>query len=148
MKSLNLSLLLAPGLLALGLVSGLPLAAQTADQQSNTTQQAAQPAVRTPDPARQSKHLAKRLNLTPDQENQIEPILADRIQQSQAIRSDSSLSPKDRAAKMRALRQDSEAKIKSVLTSDQQQKYDQMLQQEHDRMMQRRQERQQTAPSA
>jgi Spy/CpxP family protein refolding chaperone len=147
MKSLNLSFLLAPGLLALGLASGLPLAAQTPDQQSNTPQ-AAQSAPRTPDPVRQSKHLAKRLNLTPDQENQIEPILADRIQQSQAIRSDATLSPKDRAAKMRTLRQDSEAKIKSVLTSDQQQKYDQMRQQEHDRMMQHRQEHQQTAPSA
>ncbi|HWF45536.1 MAG TPA: hypothetical protein VG168_00905 [Bryobacteraceae bacterium] len=136
-----------PIFLALGLASSLALAAQTPDQQ-NSAPQAAQTAPRTPDPARQAKHLAKQLNLTPDQVNQIEPILADRIQQMEAIHNDSSLSKQDRVAKMRALRQDSVAKIKSLLTSDQQQKYDQILQQQHDRMMQRRQERQQTAPLA
>jgi Spy/CpxP family protein refolding chaperone len=136
-----------PIFLALGLASGLTLAAQTPDQQNNTPP-AAQPARRTPDPARQAKHLAKQLNLTPDQVNQIEPILADRMQQMQAIRNDASVSKQDRIAKMRALHQDTQAKIKSVLTGDQQQKYDQLLQQEHDRMMQRRQERQQAPPSA
>ena len=133
-----------PIFLAFGLASSFALVAQTPDQQNPP--QASQPAPRTPDPARQVKHLAKQLNLTPDQVNQIAPILADRAQQMQAIRSDASLSKKDRFAKMRALHQDSEAKIKSVLTGDQQQRYDQILQQEHDRMMQRRQERQQAAP--
>jgi Spy/CpxP family protein refolding chaperone len=136
-----------PIFLALGLASGLTLAAQTPDQQNNAPQ-AAQASRHTPDPARQAKHLAKRLNLTPEQENQIQPILADRMQQMQAIRNDASLSKEDRVAKIKALHQDSEAKIKSVLTGDQQQKYDQLRQQEHERMMQRRQERQQTPPSA
>jgi hypothetical protein len=136
-----------PIFLALGLASSFALAAQTPDQQSNAPQ-AAQAAPRTPDPALEANRLAKRLNLTPDQVNQIEPILADRIQQMQAIRSDATLSRKDRFAKVRALHQDTVAKIKSVLTSDQQQKYDEMLQRQHDRMLQRRQERQQTAPPA
>jgi hypothetical protein len=136
-----------PIFLALGLGSSLALVAQTPDQQS-TAPQAAQAAPRTPDPARQANRLAKQLNLTPDQVNQIEPILASRIQQMQAIRSDASLSKQDRVAKVRALHEDSVAKIKSVLTSDQQQKYDQILRQQHERMMQRRQEKQQTPPSA
>ena len=136
-----------PIFLALGLASCLTLAAQTPDQQTNVPQ-ASQTARPAPDPARQANHLAKRLNLTPDQVNQIEPILANQIQQIQAIRNDSSLSKQDRFAKIRALHQDSVAKIKSVLNTDQQQKYDEMLQKQHDRMMQRRQERQQPAPSA
>lgn len=136
-----------PIFLALGLASCLTLAAQTPDQQNNGPQ-SSEATRSAPDPARQANHLAKRLNLTPDQVNQVEPILAGQIQQIQAIRSDASLSRTDRIAKIRALHQDSVAKIKSVLNADQQRKYDQMLEKEHDRMMQRRQERQQSAPSA
>ncbi len=95
-----------------------------------------------PDPSRQVQMLAKRLNLSEDQQNQILPILTDRQQQIENIRSDSSLSPKDRHAKMRAVREDSEAKIKSVLTDTQKQTYDAMLQHMRDRAQQHRQERQ------
>lgn len=90
------------------------------------------------DPNRQLKMLTKRLNLTADQQNQLLPILTDRQQQFESIRSDASLSPKDRHAKMRALREDSENRIKALLTDDQKQTYDQMQQRMRERMKQHR----------
>jgi periplasmic protein CpxP/Spy len=86
-------------------------------------------------PDRQVRAMAKRLNLTADQQQQILPILTDRNQQIQSIRNDSSLSPKDRHAKMAAVREDNQNKIKALLTPDQRNAYDQMLQQtrEHHR---------------
>lgn len=94
------------------------------------------------DPDRQLKMLSKRLNLTADQQQQILPVLTDRQQQFEKIRSDSSLAPNDRRDKMRSLHEDSEAKIKAVLNDDQKQKYDQMQQQMRERMQQRREQQQ------
>ena len=81
------------------------------------------------DPQRQVQMLTKKLNLTADQQQQLLPILTARNQQIQSIRNDSSLSRKDRHEKMLAIREDSQNKIKALLTQDQQQTYDQMLQQ-------------------
>jgi hypothetical protein len=94
------------------------------------------------DPNRQVKFMTKRLNLTADQQNQLLPILTARQQQFESIRSDSSLSKEDRRAKMRAAREDSEGKIKALLTDDQKQTYDQMQQQMRERMKQHREEQQ------
>ena len=47
----------------------------------------------------------------------------------QAIRNDSSLSHQDRHAKILTIREDSQTKIKALLTPDQQKAYDGMLQQ-------------------
>jgi periplasmic protein CpxP/Spy len=91
-----------------------------------------------PDPARELSRLTKRLNLTSDQQNQLLPILTDRQQQLSGIVNDSSLSPKDRHAKVQALREDSDAKIKAVLSENQKQQYEQMQQQMRERMEQRR----------
>jgi Spy/CpxP family protein refolding chaperone len=87
------------------------------------------------DPNRQSQRLTKKLNLTADQQQQLLPILTDRNQQVQAVLNDNSLSRKDRHERMLAIRQDSENKIKAVLTPEQQQAYDKMLQEarEHHR---------------
>jgi Spy/CpxP family protein refolding chaperone len=93
-------------------------------------------------PDQQAAMLQKRLGLTDDQVSQIKPILADRQQQMQAIREDSSAAPADRMAKARSVMQDSNAKIKAILTEDQRVKYDQMEQQMRGRMRERMQERQ------
>jgi periplasmic protein CpxP/Spy len=87
------------------------------------------------DPNRQVRMLPKRLNLTADQQQQLLPILTERNQQAQNVRNDSSLSRKDRHEKMLAVREESQNKIRAILTQDQQQAYDQMLQQarEHHR---------------
>ena len=78
------------------------------------------------DPNRRVKMLAKRLNLTQDQQQQLLPILTEEQQNSMNVRNDSSLTPQERKDKMMSIRKDGEAKVKGVLTGDQQQKYDKM----------------------
>lgn len=120
------------------LAVALPVAGQTGDA-PQAQEQGTQGQRHEADPARQVRLLSKRLNLSADQQKQILPILNDRLQQSQAIRSDSSLSPKDRHAKLRDLRQDTEGKIEAVLNADQKQAYVQMRQQAEERGRQNRQ---------
>ena len=83
--------------------------------------------------------MAKRLNLTADQQSQIQPIVADEMSQMMGLRNDSSLAPRDRMQKMRSIHEDSNAKIKAILTPDQRTQFDAMQQQQRDRMRQRRQ---------
>lgn len=90
------------------------------------------------DPNQQVQRLAKRLNLTQDQQNQILPILTNQHQQMQSIMNDSSLSNKDRREKMRTLREQTDTQVKAVLTDSQKQQYEQMQQQQRERMQQRR----------
>lgn len=85
------------------------------------------------DPNKEVQHLTKKLNLTADQQNQILPILTSRQQQMEGIRNDSSLSAQDRRAKFRAVREDSDSKIRAVLNDDQKKTYDQMQQQMRER---------------
>jgi len=80
------------------------------------------------DPSQQLKRLTKRLNLTPDQQNQLLPILTDRQQQMSALRGDTSLSGQERRAKAQTLREDFDSKIKAVLNDSQKQQYEQMRQ--------------------
>ena len=137
-KVFNLAL---SALFGLGVAIAAPQAQDTA-----ATPQSSQPAERhQPDPNRQVRMLTKKLNLTADQQNQILPILTSRQEQMQNIRADASLSPQDRRAKMRAAREDSDTKIRGLLTDDQKKSYDQMQQQMRERMQQHREERQQSA---
>jgi len=99
------------------------------------------------DPDRQVKILTKKLDLTADQQTQIRSILTDRQQQFESIRNVSSLAPKDRREKMHTLREDSENKIKGVLTDSQKQTYDQMQQQMRERMQQHRYDQEQSPSS-
>lgn len=78
------------------------------------------------DPDHQLKHLTKELDLTADQQTQIKPILAARDQQAQQIFQDQSMAPQDRHSKMKAIQDDSNAKIEAVLNSTQKQKFEQM----------------------
>jgi hypothetical protein len=80
------------------------------------------------DPSQQLRRLTKKLNLTSEQQNQLLPILTDRQQQMTALLNDGSLSAQDRHAKARALREDSDSKIKAVLNDNQKQQYQQMRQ--------------------
>jgi Spy/CpxP family protein refolding chaperone len=97
------------------------------------------PVHHTADPNRQLKMLAKKLALTGDQQSQLLPILTERDQQMAAVQSDSSLSRKDRHAKLKAIHLDSEAKLHAVLTDTQRQAYDQMEQDRRERAQTRRQ---------
>jgi len=135
------------------LCTGLVMA-QSPDQNQpqNTnapTAQSAPPAQhRTPDPARQAKHLGKQLGLTSDQVNQLTPILADRQQQLEGVRSDTTLTPQDRREKVRGIMDDSKTKIEAVLTDPQKQQYEQMLATQRERRRQRMQSQQQPQPQS
>ncbi len=114
--------------LAVGL-SGNALLAQ--DQSASPPVSAQSPAPRpahVPNPRHQAKKMAKELNLTPDQVSKIEPILADRDQQVQGLRSDTTLAPSDKKAKMHGIRQDSDSRIEAILTDTQKQQYEQIKQ--------------------
>ncbi len=117
-------------------VIGVAVAAPQQDQQAPAPTQAREH--RPVDPNRQVKMLSKRLNLSADQQNQLLPILTNREQQIAALRADNTLSAKDRHAKMREIRESSDAQIRALLNDNQKQAYDQMLQQHRERAQQRR----------
>ena len=131
--------------LAIGTMLGIStlIAAPQAPEQNPPPAQNTQPAGRhQADPNQQVRRLTKKLNLTADQQNQLLPILADRQQQIANLMNDGSLAPKDRHTKMRAIREDSDSKINSVLTDTQKQTYAQMEQQMRERAQQHREQNQ------
>jgi hypothetical protein len=89
------------------------------------------------DPQRQIKRLSRKLQLTPQQAAQIEPILQNRQQQLAQLRADTSLTPRDRRSRLRAVLQQSNQQLQAVLSDSQRQQYQQMMQQ----AMQRRRAR-------
>lgn len=127
--------------LALGafLIAGLSGSAMLAQDQSQPAAGAppaassqapsdAQPPRHTPNPQHQAKMMARKLGLTPDQESKIEPILADRMQQVQSARADTTLAPADMQAKIRGINQNSDGQIQAILNDTQKQQYEQMKQ--------------------
>lgn len=113
------------------LLSAGMLCAQTPDPNQAAAPQAAQSGQATPhreaNPDKMAAHLGKKLNLSNDQISQIKPILADRQQQMESLRSDTTLSRQDRRAKAQAIQQDSKGKIEALLNDTQKQQYEQML---------------------
>ncbi|HUA37614.1 MAG TPA: hypothetical protein VMA35_04350 [Candidatus Sulfopaludibacter sp.] len=63
--------------------------------------------------------LAGQLNLTDDQKPKVKEILDGQMQQMRDLHQDDSLSADDRRAKMRSIREDTDTKLKAVLTADQ-----------------------------
>lgn len=72
--------------------------------------------------------MAKKLDLSSDQESRLEPILAVRMQQVGSTKSDASLAPKEKRARLRAIRQDADSRIEAMLSETQKQQYAQMKQ--------------------
>ena len=72
-----------------------------------------------PNPQKQAEHLSKELNLTPDQTAKIEPILASRDQQMEALKGNTQLSPEDRHQQMRSINQTAEGQMSGILSADQ-----------------------------
>lgn len=126
--------------LALAAIFGLGGAAAAPLAQDQSAPSGHQEGRRAPDPDRQTKMLAKRLNLSSDQESQVKSILTDRAQKMQSIFSDNSLSQQDRREKMRAVREDSDQKIRALLNDSQKQTYDQMQQEMRERQQNRREQ--------
>ena len=117
-------------LLSTGLVFAQSEPQQSPDQgQANSAQTAPAPQNRyhRANPNRQARRLARQLSLSKDQVAQIKPILADRVQQMQALRADTSLAPADRRAKAQSILQDSKTRIEGVLNDQQKQQFEQLL---------------------
>ena len=81
--------------------------------------------------------LTKQLNLTSDQQSKVKPILEDQQKQFETLRQNSSVSPQDRHSKMADLQQSTSSQIRSVLTEDQQKKFDETQQKRRERMSKR-----------
>jgi len=116
-KTLMLAALTVGGLLAISSAN-----AQDAGTPSGaaTTTNTAPPAVhRRPD-------IAMMLNLTDDQKAKVQPILDAQREKIRAVFQDSSLSPGDRRAKIAAIRADTTAQLKPILTPDQFAKWQKM----------------------
>jgi Spy/CpxP family protein refolding chaperone len=67
-----------------------------------------------------------RLNLTSDQKSKIQPLLQAQRQQVEAVRLDSSLTPEQKRAKVREIRQGTKSQIDALLTPEQQQQLKEM----------------------
>jgi Spy/CpxP family protein refolding chaperone len=116
------------------LLSASVVLAQAPDSNQAPAANAAQAAPAQPgyqhhnfDPSQFAAHLGQRLGLSSDQVAQITPILAARQQQMQALRADTSLSEQDRHTKARAIIEDTNNKIESILNDQQKQQFEQML---------------------
>ncbi len=108
--------------LALSLSFGAAFAQQTAPSSPDASTQAAPGGGyhhHTPNPQKQAEHLARQLNLTPDQTARIEPILASRDQQVEALRANQQLTPQDRHQQMRSINEQAQQGMNGVLTPDQ-----------------------------
>jgi hypothetical protein len=79
-------------------------------------------------PDEELQRLDKALKLTDDQKGQIKPILEDRQQKMESLRSDTSLSDQDRRSKMRSIFEESNGKIRNALNDDQKKSFDEMQQ--------------------
>lgn len=76
------------------------------------------------------EQVAKELNLTAEQKEQLKPLLQQELQQARAIRQDATLSAADKRAKLKALREEMAPKMKQILTPEQLAKW-QKMRQEH-----------------
>jgi len=70
------------------------------------------------------ERLAKELNLTQDQQNQLKPVFQEMHAKVKAVRDDSSLSQEQKHAKIKEIRDANKPKIEAVLTPEQKQKFE------------------------
>lgn len=76
-------------------------------------------------------HLTKELDLTPDQQKQIRPLLVEHQQKEQALHRDQSPSREELRAKAHAISNETHKQIEAFLTDDQKQKVKAMQQRMH-----------------
>lgn len=126
---------LLAAVLTLGSLSAASTFAQAPAQDAAPMQQQ-----RHHNPHKQAMHIGKKLGLSADQTARIEPILAQRDEQSTAIQQNASLTPEQRKAQLRDLKRNTHQQLAGVLTPDQMQQMKAMHRQHHTRD-------QQTAPA-
>lgn len=139
----TISLRLPAFALALGLLAAGPLDAALAQDSTPPPAEAAASSHRPPDPQKQAQRLAHKLGLDADQQSKLAAILGHRQQQVAAVRSDTTLSMRDRKTKLLAIRRDSESQVRALFSPAQQQQYAQLQQ----AMKARRQAKLESAPA-
>lgn len=80
----------------------------------------------------------RKLNLTPDQQAQMKPLLEERQQKLTALRNDSSVRGGQRLHQVKQIREDEDKKINTILSDDQKKQYAQLEEQQIERMRQHR----------
>jgi hypothetical protein len=111
--------------------------AQDAQQKAQDAQQQAQDAMNTAQQGGVDSKLqaiGDKLNLTDDQKTKLKPILQDESSQLKALKSDTSMTSQQKMDKAKEIRASHKSQIDSILTPDQQQKWEQMKQQGMDKM--------------
>lgn len=88
-------------------------------------------------PERRMEMLQRDLNLSPSQATQVKALLETERTKMDALRGNTAMSSEDRRSQMMAIHQDSDAKMRALLTPDQVTKYDAMQAQMRARMQQR-----------
>jgi len=129
--------MIRPTLLAV-LVTAMALTGTAFAQAQSTPSDAPRQHMHAMDPQQQLQHMTKALQLTPDQQAKIDPILQQRAQQIQALRADTTLKPADRRAKAMAIVQDSSKQIDAVLTDEQRARMKAMREKAMERMEEQR----------
>lgn len=81
------------------------------------------------------------LQLTPAQKEQIRPILMEEAPKLKALKSDTSMPPLQKMRQMRQIADDTDAKLKPILSPQQYEKWQQMRAQEREQMMQKMENR-------
>ena len=117
--------------------------AQDAQHTAQDAQQQAQDAMST---AQQSsvesrlQAISDKLNLTDDQKTKLKPILQDEASQLKALKSDTAMTSQQKIDKAKEIRASHKSQIDTILTPDQQQKWEQMKDQAMDKMGQHEQQ--------
>jgi periplasmic protein CpxP/Spy len=124
--------------LCLATVGTLPMVAQDGGSGQSAPQQgeAGQPGGRPTANQmvdRQIEHLTTALTLTPDQVSQVRPILTTEATQMMALRQNTETAGPDKRDQMMQIRNTTQTKIRALLTSDQQTRYDALLAQQQQR---------------
>ena len=81
--------------------------------------------------------ISTELQLTPAQKKQMAPILMQEAPKLQAIKSNTSLGPLQKAMQLKEVGQDTDSKVMPILNPEQQQKWQAMRTQERQEMMQK-----------
>jgi protein CpxP len=130
----SLLVLAAAGAISIAAPFATAQGAPAANQQSQPAQEQGGWHRGPQDPAQRTKELAKRLNLTADQQAKVQDALQSQRSQMESLHSDTSLSQDDRRAKMMDIRKGTDAQIRGILDETQQKKWDEMQAKREQRM--------------
>ncbi len=108
----------------------LPITAQLATAQ-------AQPTAEKQEAMAKLEKMSAELQLTPQQKQQMMPIMMEEGKKMKALKSDTSLGPMQKAMQMKQVGADMDAKVKPILNPEQYQKFEQIRAQEREQMIEK-----------